>query len=282
MCARWKDPKRSPAACQKILDQYRKADGSALFLVNEFLVGPLVQLVDLHDEIPDAERVAIVRQALNAPSTENLLRQVTAGESAFLRKPKHPFTLVSQISTRYFSEMRHVAAKGVRHTFSRHLPPKFEQDEMIRQYSSYIHPGVKMPTDYSFVRTRVTERTAHSAANAAQHHLHLLLGLWNFHLFRPTATRWSSGLGPTPFAELRLGPIHTIHNATTGKPASSSFWFEDTYRRPFLSTRFQGKWQEVRDFERVARRRLGRLPFPARCRRKLHSLRKGARGSDLL
>lgn len=99
--------------------------------------------------------------------------------------------LVTSLSIRHDSTLNNVLLNGAAIRFTPRLPPRFDQEAIMRLPKSYVFGP--LPKDYCAVRVSVTARSEHEAVEKAFDAVDLLRGIWNLGLNRSRGLSCRSG-----------------------------------------------------------------------------------------
>lgn len=237
MCAKW----RSGYEPQLILDKIAPLvsvdkEGHVAFsgfAYHRRYAPIIVSAVEFHADIPDIQRENIVTTGIQQAvkrgdlAPDRVKQAISRAERDFLRKKTSDFILATSISFREMPPFQRIKIGGQTITFSKNLPKQFDRASSERRLLNYVM--APLPTDYVAVRVRSSGHTLAEAAGKALASLALLLGIWNFLLTRGT-WRWTMGKAG-PIADLRLGPLHTLHYPD-GELATEAIWYEPAYTKP--------------------------------------------------
>jgi len=257
MCAKW----RSEYNPQLILDKVSpcvSVNSTGGLVCTDFdhilrYTPILISALEFCPDIPDSEKEALVKKGIQEAvrkgslTTDTVRQTVSRAERDFLRRQSADFVLATSISFRKMPPFRKVVINGQTILFSKILPRQFERKDAEKRVRSLF--AAPLPTDYIAVRVASTGRNQAEAARKALESLGLLMGIWNFLLTRGSVTFTLGGTGQGPIADLRLGPMHTLHHPD-GQAATPLIWYEPAYTQPASAKDYSDRFMKMRKDER--------------------------------
>jgi len=196
----------------------------------------LSSMLELNTAVPELEQRRILNLAIFAAgakgviTADSILRHAWTLEAKYLRKPRHKYKLLTDISIARQVAIPRFTLAGVAIMVNARLNRK-TQNHRIESIRNARHSITSdPPTNYSPVCVSVSARSPSEAAEIALDKLDFLRGIWNLSKNRRESQRTSSGKR-APVNSILLGPIHTLHEED-GKPATDSWWYEPSYQGP--------------------------------------------------
>ena len=230
----------------------------------------LVSAVEFCADIPESQKTAIVttgiKEAVKAGNLtpDRVKKAMSRAEQDFLRKKTEDFVLATSMSFRKLPPFRKVTIGGQTIHLSKTLPRRFDRVSVEKRIPHFL--PAPLPSDYIALRVTTSGRTREEAAERALASLALLVGIWNFLLTYGSFSRslmCSNGTGP--IADLRLGPLHTLHYPD-GRIATETVWYEPTYAKPAPVKDYSDKFEKLRKNERWVLRQMSKAPEVERFR----------------
>lgn len=225
MCAEW-----AKGFEQKlIIDRLASRHGS---LKGEEIERTLATAIRFSDEIPEGDRVALVRDATqrvvgSQPLTESsLLKSLRKVEKAYLAKQLSPHYFVTNWLVR--CQRVHRSLGGGHVTAGANLKGNLFHSREQALTKAAKRLGLDVPRHAAVVKVRVVARTESSAADQAFRASDTLRGIWNFFFNQSVGGRMSFGLRKA-VNRILPGPIHSLHNED-GVLATESVWYEPGFR----------------------------------------------------
>jgi hypothetical protein len=262
MCAKWND-KYNPEVLAARLENLKQVDASGTFSgfkgfeSNDYFI-VLESSLSFAPEIPESEKSVIVNKAVESVAKKGqitakaILGAVSREENAYLSKPKQNYVVATNISIRYFEELKRATIHGCPLTFSRYLPKQFNRKPIMEYWKRL--KIVDNPTTYTYVRISVKAREEHSAFATAIDALDLLRGIWNLYFNRSMGMRFSMGRTQL-INRITLGPLHTLHWPKGSLATTEVIWYEPDYIGP-NDQHISGQWEKLHKFEQAVRKRL--------------------------
>lgn len=222
--------------------------------------------VDFHDEIPESVRKRIATKValgsdLPRPITaEGLLAACSKHESEYLKQPKKPFRLLTEVSLWWTIDLPRITVAGVSLTFKPKLAKEFSHRAALARESQNTL-GFELPTSYMRLSAYVKARSPEEAAERALDAIDLVRASWNLALNRSKTWRFSGGR-PPPVNDIRLSPFHTVHDSS-GDLATQTFWYDPGYSKSASLFSDKAKFVKVLAFASNLRARLRALKYRA-------------------
>lgn len=230
LCAKWMSGRDPEPIIQSYVAGVRQADR----LSEDYAKMALAWAIRFDERISSRERPLIAEYALfhawdgDDLSKKNIIKLATKFERASLRRKQQDYVLVTSINFVRPPEPYRWKIDGCFITISSDLPRRFRRKQLVEQSAPEGYPG--LPDNYSWVRVRLSARSAIDAAERAIRSLTALRGMWNyivnFQTYDSLILRKKQ-----PFNKIVCGPIHTLHDVN-GSPVEHPLWFDPHYQQP--------------------------------------------------
>jgi len=217
------------------------------------------------NETPEREQASIAQQAIvdskkaNSLEPNDVLSRMQRREQDYLKRSKAPYVLLSTLSISYYQKLASLRSQGTTITFSPSVPRRFKIPERVK--TSYLYRE-RQPTNYTWVRTRVSAREILTATDTAIDRLDFFRAVWNL-FFNYGAWRLTLDGGTTrkPINNIVYGPIHTLHHPD-GTSATDVYWWEPSQSEPVAAPYDLGRhYDRLKSFERWLRGNLKKCPM---------------------
>lgn len=165
-------------------------------------------------------------------------------EQNYLSQPYKEFYMVTNLNLTHTPLMKPISLDGVRLTFRKTLPKKFDRTKQLNDAElSNLPPA---PEDSVFIVARISSRSVEEAMVTGVNSIETLKGIWNLAQNRSYGFSYRrdkvSGLN-----KYYAGPIFTLHKHD-GSSANSNFWYEGHYPRTLESIDVAADWHEMISF----------------------------------
>ncbi len=237
-------------------------DGKVAFeaFASHDIIAVLASSVPLSDDLPQIERVRIVRQAIVAAAekgritAKSLVAAVGALESSYLKAPRISYVVATSVSIKPGSiDTGRVSVTGSTLAFTRKLPRSFDRSPLSDRMRQNGHD--KLPRNYLAARVSVTARSHDQAFALAMDRLDYLRGIWNFYINRRIGFRISSG-PRKPVNQIGLGPVHSLHLPDGRLASADRYWYEPDFVAVRPPHNLADLWGRVRREEGHVRNRV--------------------------
>ena len=250
--------------------QQAKSDGNSSDFLSGWGFTSEFELVlggslEFDKDIPELERNRIASRVSQAArdakaiDSKLLLAEASKQETAYLRLPKVPYRLLTEISLGTHLKVPMTRVNGVTLCFAPSKAIGFnKREEAFRAAKSAI--GISLPAEYLRVSAHVRARSTHEAVELSLNCIDLARASWNLAVNRGKSWRFSTGR-PAPVNDIRLSPFHTLHKLD-GSLATDSWWYDPGYARPTgIYSQKQEKFDKLLAFSVNVRGRLNGHPY---------------------
>lgn len=195
-----------------LLTRLRLLSGS---VDSELYLPVLVSAARFDPLVPEAERLAIVRQSVATVLAEpdagssRLGAEMSRWQSKYMGKAEEQMTLVTSISLGHQSKIHRRTRSSISVLLSQALPKAFSSIWLNEK--SQLHGVAEHPESYTKVRIVVSARSAREVAERGFLTLDYLRGIWNFALGFRRYKLTLVGVASRPFNAILLGPQFSVH-----------------------------------------------------------------------
>ena len=261
MCAKWNDKNFNPGIITSELNKVRKQSAGKVEYKGwafQPLRAALTSAIIFDFRIHESVRPRLINRALFAItpqgklSTDDIVNEICDQERRYLSIPPKPYFLRSNLSisgplpfNQYTFDRKKMAFK-----FSR---SKFDQKGVPRYAVDHFHGPV--PENYQPVLIDVRARSDTEAGNIALDYLDFVRGQWNLWLNSAVSLKLTAGKRQ-PVNQVRLGPLHTLHNQNGDLVEENFWWYEPNYIDPGKSADLSQNSNSLKKFSINCRRML--------------------------
>lgn len=194
----------------------------------EVLIPMLESLIEFQGLVAEADRRALIRDALHRAATEAkfdqdaLVKELKASEDRYLRRPLQKFIVATSWTALSDLKMKQIRLRGTRVSFAQPGRTRFNREPI----QHLIEQAVPCPIPEMLqVQAHVSARTASAAFELGLHSLDYARGVLNFLINRRTAFRLFTSGPQKPVNEILPGPMHTVHTPRCTL-ALETVWYE--------------------------------------------------------
>ena len=174
-----------------------------------------------------------------------LKASIKQSEEKYLRNERKKYILLTSLSFQYFDQLPKLKINDVNISFLPNLPRGFQiYENMSIKYNFPYYP----PNDYTIVRISLQARSPSEAIELGLYALNCVRGLWNYSINIRLGSRIQHGKRD-PINNVRLGPLHTLHDETGKLLDNNIYWFENKFIEKSAGRFVKDKWEYIsKDF----------------------------------